>query len=122
MNHISERNLDKITELRHVLHRCPELSLQESETIGILKEFLQKNTTLETEDRDGWFYAVKCSTESPAASSPIAFRADMDALPMDESIALPYGSARRGISHKCGHDGHMAALCGAGALCTASSG
>ncbi|MBR2995955.1 MAG: amidohydrolase [Lachnospiraceae bacterium] len=112
MNHISERNLDKITELRHVLHRCPELSLQESGTIGILKEFLQKNTTLETEDRDGWFYAVKCSTESPAASSPIAFRADMDALPMDESIALPYGSARSGISHKCGHDGHMAALCG----------
>ena len=44
--------------------------------------------------------------------APIAFRADMDALPIPETIALPYGSQNAGISHKCGHDGHSAALCG----------
>ncbi len=112
MKHISQVNLDKITALRHLLHRYPDLSLQESGTIRLLKDFLQENTALEIFDGDGWFYAVKRSSSDPAATSPIAFRADMDALPMDESIALPYGSVRNGISHKCGHDGHMAALCG----------
>ncbi len=105
-------NLDKIIALRHLLHSCPDLPLQETGTIRILEDFLQENTALEVFDKDGWFYAVKRSSADPAAAPPIAFRADMDALPMDESIILPYSSVRSGISHKCGHDGHMAALCG----------
>ena len=105
-------NLDKIIELRHLLHRCPDLSGHEIGTIRILQEFLRENTSLGICDRDGWFYAVKPSLTKPEASPPIAFRADMDALPMDECIDLLYGSACSGISHKCGHDGHMAALCG----------
>ena len=36
----------------------------------------------------------------------------MDALPIPETIDLPYGSQNEGVSHKCGHDGHCAALCG----------
>ena len=112
MKHISQINLDKIIELRHILHRYPELSLRESGTINILKAFLQENTTLEIIDEDGWFYLVKKPFNEPAGTLPIAFRADMDALPMDESISLSYGSIHNGISHKCGHDGHMAALCG----------
>lgn len=48
--------------------------------------------------------------------APIAFRADMDALPIDETISLPYGSAVPGVAHKCGHDGHMAALVAAACL------
>ena len=111
MKHISQDKLDQIIGLRHLLHCYPDLSLQESGTIRILKGFLRENTTLEIFDRDGWFYAVKSASAEPAAS-PIAFRADMDALPMDESIAISYGSVHNGISHKCGHDGHMAALCG----------
>ena len=110
MKHISQYNLDKIISLRHLLHQYPDLSMQESGTISILKDFLRENTTLGIVERDGWFYAVKHSSAETA--SPIAFRADMDALPMDESLVLPYGSVRKGISHKCGHDGHMAALCG----------
>ncbi|MBP5239477.1 MAG: amidohydrolase [Oscillospiraceae bacterium] len=111
MKHICQDNLDKITALRHLLHSYPDLSLQESGTMSVLKDFLQENTTLEILDRDGWFYAEKRSSAEPAAS-PVAFRAEMDALPMDESITLSYGSVRSGVSHKCGHDGHMAALCG----------
>lgn len=49
---------------------------------------------------------------SPVTLAPIAFRADMDALPIPETIELPYGSQNEGVSHKCGHDGHCAALCG----------
>ncbi len=110
MEHISRDDLDKITALRHLLHSHPDLSLQEAGTIRILKDFLRENTSLEIVDREGWFYAVKRCTD-PAAPT-VAFRADTDALPMEESISLPYGSVRPGVSHKCGHDGHMAALCG----------
>ena len=111
MKHISGDNLERITALRRLLHSRPDLSLRETGTIGILKDFLRENTALEIVDRDGWFYAVKRASGGPAAP-PAAFRADMDALPMDEDIDLPYGSVRSGIAHKCGHDGHMAALCG----------
>ena len=111
MKYISPENLNKIIELRHLLHSRPDLSLQESGTISILKDFLQANTTLELIDREGWFYAVK-RPRGNAAAAPAAFRADMDALPMNENSDLSYCSVREGVSHKCGHDGHMAALCG----------
>ena len=111
MKKIEQSNLDKIIALRHLLHSRPDRSLQEAGTIAILKGFLREHTTLELVDREGWFYAVKRPSAEPAAA-PIAFRADMDALPMDEGISLPYGSVHGGAAHKCGHDGHMAALCG----------
>ena len=95
--------------LRRALHRCPELAFQERETIRTLQAFLRARTSLKLVDREGWFYAVK-EGKHPAAP-PIAFRADMDALPMDEGVALPHASRHPGVSHKCGHDGHCAALC-----------
>ncbi len=112
MKHISQDNLDKIIGLRHLLHSCPDLSLRESGTVMALKDFLRENTAFGIHERDGWFYAVKKSAADPAQKPPVAFRAELDALPMEESISLAYGSARAGVSHKCGHDGHMAALCG----------
>ena len=108
--HLRPADLDKIISLRHTLHRCPELSMQEKKTAAILQQFLHDNTSLAVCPRDGWFYAVKKS--APGTSAPIAFRADMDALPIPETIELPHGSQNEGVSHKCGHDGHCAALCG----------
>lgn len=113
--------LEEVTRLRHTLHRHPELSMQETETMEILQAFLRENTSLEIHKRDGWFYALKKASASARSAGnnrgsncpgPIAFRADMDALPMPETISLPYGSVHEGISHKCGHDGHCAVLCG----------
>ena len=147
---MDRNNLRKITELRHELHRHPELSGQERETCLRLQEFLRKNTSLRIEDRGEWFYAVKeaeserigsvadagssagsnafsstgtdaiSSTSNAADSVAIAFRADIDALPIEESADFraagssgsSYASENPGVSHKCGHDGHMAALCG----------
>lgn len=107
---MNNEHLQAITELRHTLHHHPELSLRERETVARLTAFLRQRTTLQVVERDGWFYAVK-QGRNPAAM-PIAFRADMDALPISEGIELPYGSVCDGVSHKCGHDGHSAALCG----------
>ncbi len=99
-----------IINLRHELHQHPELSLQEHWTRQHLMEFLKSHTTLEIVDRGAWFYAVKHALKK-GGSDPIAFRADFDALPIAEPGTLPYASACPGVSHKCGHDGHSAALC-----------
>ena len=104
-----KENLKKITELRHELHREPELSMGEKRTMARLVAFLQDNTDLEVVQKDGWLYAVKAGRPG---GRRIAFRADMDALPIQETLPLAYASCRAGVSHKCGHDGHCAALCG----------
>ena len=70
--------------------------------------FIENNTRLAVVDCGKWFYAARYVEGTKA----IAFRADMDALPMDEAISLPHASQNPGVSHKCGHDGHSAALCG----------
>ncbi|MDO4329104.1 MAG: M20 family metallopeptidase [Lachnospiraceae bacterium] len=107
---MNQEHLKKITTLRHQLHAHPELSMQEKETKTRLMAFLKENTKLELVDCGYWFYACyHCGRKS---AEKIAFRADFDALPMEESIALSYASQNPGVSHKCGHDGHSAALAG----------
>jgi len=93
--------------LRRELHRYPELAFQEGQTKQRIIEFIKRHTKLAVVDKGEWFYAVY---RAPSAKGNIAFRADMDAVPLPEGIALPYGSAVSGVSHKCGHDGHSAAL------------
>ena len=107
---MDREHLKLIRELRRDLHAHPELSLHEEQTVQRLIHFLESHTGLDIVPQDGWFYAVKRGTD-PAAGS-IAFRADMDALPIDEGQVLPHASQTPGVSHKCGHDGHCAALCG----------
>ena len=106
---MKHKNLQKITDLRHELHMYPELSMQETETAARLRKFLEDNTGFQVVDRGNWFYAVH---KVKGAKNKIAFRADMDALPITEDHALSYHSRNEGVSHKCGHDGHCAALCG----------
>ena len=107
--------LQDIAELRHTLHQYPELSCREKRTVETLIQFLTAHTKLEIVPRDGWFYAVY-RAGTAAKRPPIAFRADFDALPMEEGISLPYASKNPGVAHKCGHDGHAAALAGFGCL------
>lgn len=113
---MNQKHLELITELRHKLHAHPELSLQEEGTKQLLMDFLKQHTSLEVVDRGKWFYAYakgQCSpADAEAQQGSIAFRADFDALPMEETLELPYGSEHPGIAHKCGHDGHSAALAG----------
>lgn len=101
----------KIITLRHLLHQTAELSGQEYHTKQILKDFLRCETSLELVDRGEWFYAYY-EPKIVTSNEPIAFRADFDALPIPETIELEYASKTLGVSHKCGHDGHSAALAG----------
>ena len=68
----------KALNLRHKLHKYPELSGQERETKKRIRGFLQENTNLEVVDRGDWIYA-KYTAQKQLAKS-IAFRADFDAI------------------------------------------
>ena len=106
---LNQASLEAVIALRHELHKFPELSMQEQETARRLKNFLCEYTNAKIIEQGGWFYAIIPGKDH---SKKIAFRADMDALPMDEGLGLPYASVNKGVSHKCGHDGHSAVLCG----------
>lgn len=103
------KNLNLTKQLRHELHQHPELSNQEVWTKQHLIDFLRMHTKLEIIDKGLWFYAVYRAGEDKKS---IAFRADFDAISMQETMDLPYASKFPGIAHKCGHDGHAASLVG----------
>ena len=101
--------LNDIIAIRHLLHSYPELSGGEEHTHNILVEYLRalNPTYLHTNVAGyglvvAWYRSEKYST--------IAFRADIDALPIDETLNVSYKSKVQGVSHKCGHDGHTAIL------------
>jgi amidohydrolase len=106
---LEKKNLQLAIKLRHELHQHPELSNHEVWTKQRLIDFLKKHTNLEIVDKGHWFYAIYRAGEG---KKNIAFRADFDALPIEETIDIPHASKKPGISHKCGHDGHAASLAG----------
>jgi amidohydrolase len=106
---MEKKNFELAKQLRHELHAHPELSNHEVWTKNHLIEFLKKHTKLEIVDRGLWFYSVY---KSEKGNKNIAFRADFDALPIDENLNIPHNSKIKGVSHKCGHDGHSSTLAG----------
>jgi len=102
-------NLALVKALRHELHQHPEPSNEEVWTKNHLIQFLKTHTQLEINDRGRWFYAVY-RANNPRRN--IAFRADFDAILMDENLDIPHASQHAGVAHKCGHDGHSASLVG----------
>ena len=103
---MSDERLDLAVQLRHALHAHPDLSGREFWTRQTLMDFLRAHTRLEVVDRGSWFYAF-CKGRG---AGKVAFRADFDALPMEETLPIPHRSCCPGAAHKCGHDGHSAAL------------
>lgn len=105
---MKQENYELAVQLRHELHEHPELSCQEIWTKQHLMDFLLKYAgNLEVIDKGHYFYAkYQAGTDVPT----LAFRADFDALPISETIDLPWGSKIAGVSHKCGHDGHASTL------------
>ncbi len=104
---MDQKNLDLAVKLRRELHRHPEVSNCETWTKQHLIGFLKTHTKLEIVDRGLWFYAVYRAGEG---KKNIAFRADFDAILMDETIDVAWASECPGVAHKCGHDGHVASL------------
>jgi len=97
---------DGLIALRRDFHRFPELGFQEHRTATVIAERL---------------HAAGCEVRTGIAKTGVvgvlrgdkpgrvtAWRADIDALPLTEAVALPCASEKPGIMHACGHDGHTA--------------
>jgi amidohydrolase len=103
--------LPEIIELRHELHRHPEIRFQEQWTSDRIAAFLDSIGVSYTR---GWAKGTGIVAELKGTGGrTVALRADIDALEMAEPAALPYASENAGRMHACGHDGHIACLCGA---------
>jgi len=104
----------EITALRRDLHAHPELGFEEVYTAGRVTESLRACGVDEIHTgigRTGVVGVIRGRTN--ASGKMIGLRADMDALPMREDNAFAWRSARTGLMHGCGHDGHTAMLVGA---------
>lgn len=93
-----------LVEHRRNLHQIPELDRQLPETTAYVRSVLEPlDGELSTPAESSvciFFDAGKPET--------VAFRADMDALPVTENTNLPFASRHPGRMHACGHDGHTA--------------
>jgi len=98
-------------EVRRYLHMFPDLSNDEKNTRDYIKSVLEEEGvgSIKTfNDNYGMIVDIKADKNKPV----LAFRADMDALPITEKGNKPYISKKKGIMHACGHDAHSAILTG----------
>ena len=105
-----EQIADEIIATRRDIHKHPELSFDVYRTAGIAAERLTElGMDVQTGiGKTGVVGDLKCG-DGPT----IALRADMDALPIQETGEIDYISQNDGVMHACGHDGHTAMLLGA---------
>ncbi len=110
LDHLLDEADEPMREIRHDLHRHPELSFKEVRTSTVVRERLVEL---------GWELAP-CPTETGAVATlhtarpgkRVMVRADIDGLPVSEETTLSYASTTEGVMHACGHDVHTAALLG----------
>jgi len=102
---------NKIIETRRDFHKHPELSFQEKRTSQIVAKQLESfNIKVQ---RNIGKTGVVGTLNGNNPGKTIAFRADMDALPIQETGDSTYKSVNDGIMHACGHDAHTSMLLGA---------
>jgi len=103
-------NKDEMVAWRHDIHAHPELAYEEERTAGLVAERLEE-----------WGLAVHrglattgvVGTLSAGNGPTVGLRADMDALPIQETNSFGHRSRHDGKMHACGHDGHTTMLLGA---------
>lgn len=107
----SDAYFDDVVAIRRQLHQHPELSFCEKETAELIKKCLASKNIEYQSDVAG--YGVVATIKGTCTGKKvIALRADMDALPIQETTDLPYRSVNEGVMHACGHDAHVAMLLG----------
>lgn len=106
---------DFIVDLRHQLHAIPELQWKEEKTLALIKQEIEKiavssKVPMQLHEKEGGIYV---DIDLDPSYQRLLFRADIDALPIEEQTGLPYSSKHPGVMHACGHDCHAAMLLGA---------
>ncbi|MBY9077972.1 amidohydrolase [Paenibacillus sp. HN-1] len=107
-----KRGADELEELRRTrrdLHRIPELAGQEKKTRLYIEDYILSHTAhirIEHSSEKGLIASYQGGEGLPV----IGFRAELDALPIEDAKDAPYKSVHPGLSHACGHDAHMSIL------------
>jgi amidohydrolase len=113
----AEKIAAEIAELRHAIHREPEIGLDLPKT---QRRVLDALDGLPLEISTGRALSSVTAVLRGGRPGPVVLlRGDMDALPVTEETGLPYASAVPGVMHACGHDLHTAMLAGAARLLSA---
>jgi hippurate hydrolase len=99
---------DTYTALRRDIHQHPEIGFQEFRTSELVAERLQRWGYVVTRGLGGT--GVVGQIKRGNGLRKLGLRADMDALPIQETTGLPHASRHDGLMHACGHDGHTAML------------
>lgn len=98
-----------LIELRRELHAFPELSWVEDHTTDVVAAWMDKSgIPYERFEGTGLMAEI-----GPSEGPLVALRADLDALPIEDTSQDPWRSTVHGIAHACGHDVHVSSLIGA---------
>ena len=100
-----------LIEIRHDIHRHPELAYHEHRTAEVIRKHLTELGIEHVGDLGGGTGTLGYLPGK--GEKAILLRADIDALPIHEETGLPYASTIEGKMHACGHDGHVSILLGA---------
>lgn len=106
---------DSLIALRKELHQNAELSGKEEKTRQIVFDFISRNAPHKIISPIGG-NGIACIYQAEFTGPALLFRAEMDALPIQEKNDLNYKSQNSNVSHSCGHDGQMAILAGLSGL------
>ena len=99
---------ETIISIRKILHQKPELSREEAETSAAVVDYFSRLTSFTIIQNLGYHSLV--AYRKFGDGPKIAFRAELDALPINEESDFYYRSESPGKAHLCGHDGHMSIL------------
>ena len=105
---VLEKYGDDLVDFRRDLHAHPELSWSEKRTTSVVADRLAE-AGLEVKRIDGSGLIAELGDRGPV----IGLRADLDALPVDDTTGEPWASRTPGVAHACGHDVHTTGLVGA---------
>lgn len=108
---------DELIALRREFHRAPELGLHEYHTAARIERELDRCGI--PHERVGETAVAGHLTGNGNGSGLVVLRADIDALPIQETNDVPYRSQTPGMMHACGHDAHTTCLLGAAKVLSA---
>ncbi|MCG7394293.1 amidohydrolase [Microvirga sp. ACRRW] len=106
---LTNQDVVELTEWRRALHRHPEISGEEAWTAQTAQALLASSGADRIVGGLGG-HGVAGIFEGREPGSTVMFRAELDALPIEEISQAPHRSSIPGKAHLCGHDGHMAIL------------
>lgn len=107
----SNQFTNSLVRFRKELHQHPEVSGKEIQTAKRVLSFLENYPPDELITGVGTT-GVVAIYKGEKVGKTVLFRCELDALPIEETNSFEHRSLIDGVSHKCGHDGHMAILCG----------